>query len=324
MYNEELKTKFIKESITAEARARAAYALFNSTEPYEKEWGADICTRNKDELAPVLGELVGFRKNSQTLRLYILSNYAKWCIDNKVDGACDALMNPEVDNNAKFKRQMVANPIHLQRWLDVLYSKESLETVDCVHRCYCWLAYIGLREEEILDITSDDVDLIDRVVRFRGREYQFYNESFTSFKQCVMLTSFRYVHPLITVDVYKSRASGNKLLRGVKPIKNISYLRSEFSRVQGKKEHRRGIKKDDDDLDLRLSYFRIGLSGLFYRQYEAERAGMTANFNAAAEDFIEGKTYHLKKSGNTIEYKQKLVANSYMKDYITWKKVYNI
>lgn len=132
MYNTETKTRFITEFSTNTGRRNAAVSMFNALEHYEVKWDADVCTRSKDELQPVVSEIVGFRANSKKLRLTILKEYVRWCIKQDIPGACDGLLQIEELGLEKLKRQMVANPKHLQRYLNCICDKESEETVDCI------------------------------------------------------------------------------------------------------------------------------------------------------------------------------------------------
>lgn len=326
MYNTEIKTRFITEFSTSTARRHAATVMFNTLEPYEKQWGADFCTRSNEELQPVVSELVGFRASSKKLRLTILKEYVRWCIKNQIDGACDELFSIEELGLDKLKRQMVANPQHLQRYLNCICDAESEETVGCIYRCFYWLAYGGMKEEDVLDVVESEVDLTDMVVRHNGSEYPIYREAIPAFKNCVNLREFRYKHANYAADkvVFKERASGDMLLRGISESKSIKAVRVEMSRRAKNPKFKSLADEGDKSLNLKLSFYRVWLSGLFYRTYEAERAGMPADFLAAAEEFMEGKTYKLDSGRNLIGAKQRQLASDYLEDYNRWKEAYSI
>lgn len=318
------KDFFISECITNAGRRLIATQTFNALEPYEEAWGADVCTRSAEELQPVITELVGFRSSSKKLRLTILREYVRWCIENGVPGACDGLLQIEEVGLEKLKRQMVANPQHLQRYLDCICDKESEGTVDCIYRCFFWLAYGGMNESDVLNVTASDVDLPEMVVRYGDVEYPIYREALGAFKNCVSLTQFRYKHPNYPADklVFKDRAPGDTLLRGISEARSLTALRVEMSRRAKNPKYK--IKSDDDSLNLKLSFYRVWLSGLFYKTYKAERAGIPVDFMAAAGDFMDGKTYHLERSRNLIGAKQRQIASDYLEDYSRWKEAYSI
>lgn len=326
MYNAEVKERFISEFSTSTARRHMATVTFNTLEPYEKQWRSDFCTRSKEEIQPVVDEIVGFRMKSKSTRLSVLKAYVRWCIQNKIEDACSELFLIDEPGLEKLKRQTVANPQHLQRYLNCICDVESEETVGCIYRCYYWLAYGEMKEEDVLDVVASDVDLQDMVVRHGGSEYPIYREAIPAFKNCVNLTQFRYKHSNYSSDkiVFKERASGNMLLRGISETKSIKAIRVDMSRRAKNLKFRSAKDMNDSSLDLKLSFYRVWLSGLFYRTYEAERAGMPVDFLAASEQFMEGKTYKLDSGRNLIGAKKRQLANDYLEDYNRWKEAYLI
>lgn len=317
MYNEELKTKFVRGYTNSISTAEVCQTIFNAFEQYEVEWGADLCTRSTEELQPVVDGLVGFRARSKWMRLIILKDYVKWCIGMKVPGACDGMLKIETVGLEKVKHQTVASPLHLQRYLDSICEPESEETTDNIYRCFYWLAYGGVAEEDILSIKCSDVDLNNMVVRYNDTEVPIYREALPSFKNCVKLTQFVYKHPNYDKLVYKDRADGDTLVRGIRSAPSIKAMRVELSR-------RSKAKMDEGKTDLKLSYFRVWISGLFYRMYERERAGMPVDFSAAAAQFMEGKTYKLDRGRNTPEAKKRQLTRDYLEDYERWKLAFAI
>lgn len=317
MYNEELKTKFVRGYTNSISTAEVCQTIFNAFEQYEVEWGADLCTRNTEELQPVVDGLVGFRARSKWMRLIILKDYVKWCIGMKVPGACDGMLKIETVGLEKVKHQTVASPLHLQRYLDSICEPESEETTDNIYRCFYWLAYGGVAEEDILSIKCSDVDLNNMVVRYNDTEVPIYREALPAFKNCVKLTQFVYKHPNYDKLVYKDRADGDTLVRGIRSAPSIKAMRVELSR-------RSKAKMDEGKTDLKLSYFRVWISGLFYRMYERERAGMPVDFSAAAAQFMEGKTYKLDRGRNTPEAKKRQLTRDYLEDYERWKLAFAI
>lgn len=317
MYNEELKTKFVRGYTNSISTAEVCQTIFNAFEQYEVEWGADLCTRSTEELQPVVDGLVGFRARSKWMRLIILKDYVKWCIGMKVPGACDGMLKIETVGLEKVKHQTVASPLHLQRYLDSICEPESEETTDNIYRCFYWLAYGGVAEEDILSIKCSDVDLNNMVVRYNDTEVPIYREALPAFKNCVNLTQFVYKHPNYDKLVYKDRADGDTLVRGIRSAPSIKAMRVELSR-------RSKAKMDEGKTDLKLSYFRVWISGLFYRMYERERAGMPVDFSAAAAQFMEGKTYKLDRGRNTPEAKKRQLTRDYLEDYERWKLAFAI
>ena len=317
MYNEELKTKFVRAYTNSINTAEVCQIVFNAFEKYENAWDADLCTKSAQELQPVVENLVGLRTKSKCIRITILREYVKWCIKTQVPGACDGMLKIEVMGLDKVRHQTVASPLHLQRYLDSICEPEKEETTDNIYRCFYWLAYGGVDEEDILDIKCSDVDLSDMVVRYNGTEVPIYREALPAFKNCVNLKQFVYKHPNYDKVVYKDRADGDTLVRGIRSAPSVKAMRVELSR-------RSKAKIDEGKTDLRLSYFRVWLSGLFYRMYERERAGIPVDFSDTASQFMEGKTYKLDSGRNTPEAKKRQVTKEYLEDYERWKLAFAI
>lgn len=319
MYNEELKIRFIQEYTQSLSRAETCQQAFNAMEPYEEKWGADFCTRSTAELEPVIEQLVGFRVRSRWQRIIIFQKYVKWCIANHVAGVCDGMLHIETVGLGKVRTQMVANPLQLQRYLDVICEPESEQTTDNIYRCFYWMAYSGMSEEAILNVKCSDVDFENMVIHSGDEEYVIYREALPAFKNAATLTEFVYKHPNYPPDkrVIRNRAPGNILIRGIRSTTTAPALRVELSRRSKK-------FLEDGSTDKQLSYYRVFLSGLFFRMQQREIAGIPVDFSGEASKFMEGKTYKLDTGRNTPEAKKRAVVNDYVQDYERWKAAFNL
>lgn len=316
MYNTELKDRFTKQYTTKKSVREACLSVFEAVEKYERQWGADLCTQDVQSLEEMLNDLLGMRTSSKHLRLSILRDYVRWCISEGVPGATNGMLHARSDGIEKMKRQTVRNPRHLQLYLDSICDPEEMETVDNTIRCFYWLAYSGMDENDILKVTSLDVDLRHMEIQFGGESFPIYREALPALQNCMELTQFQYVHPNYGADkvVYKDRAQGDELLRGLRGAPSLTGLRAALSRKHKQIEQRGG-----DTLGLRLSYSRVWISGIFYRAYENEMAGIDPDFMDTAERHMAGKEYHLESGRNTIDAKQRAIARDYRKDYDRWK-----
>lgn len=314
MYNAELKSRFAKEYTESISVREACFSAFTAFEKYEEQWGADLCTQPTEVLQPVVDKLLGLRSKSIQLRLTIYQEYVKWCIKNEVPGACDGMMRVDSSGLNKMRKQTVKNPRHLQRYLDEICDAESDETTDNTLRCYYWLAYAGMDEQDIFQVSAKDVDLSSMVVRFNNAEYPIYREAIQAIKNCMNLTQFLYKHPNYAADkiVYRDRADGDMLIRGIRSTPSISSMRAELSR-------RSRDRIQNGKTELQLSYYRVWISGIFYRMYESELAGAEPDFFSLVERLTEGKTYKLDSGRNTVGAKQRKLAWEYMTDYKRWK-----
>ncbi len=319
MYNEELKTRFIREYTQSLSRAEACKQAFNAIQPYEENWGDDLCTRSTEELAPVIEQLVGYRVRSRWQRIIIFQKYVKWCLANHVKDACDGMLHIDSVGLSKVRTQMVSNPTQLQMYLDAICEPESEQTTDNIYRCFYWMAYSGMEEGAILKAKCSDVDFNNMVIHSGDEEFEIYREAIPAFKNAATLTEFVYKHPNYPPDkkVIRNRAPGNTLIRGIRSATSAVALRVELSR-RSKKAIEHGCT------DKQLSYYRVWLSGLFYRMYQREVAGIPVDFSGEASKFMEGKTYKLDTGRNTPEAKKRAVVNDYVQDYERWKVAFQM
>ena len=211
---------------------------------------------------------------------------------------------------------MVASPLHLQMYLDQVFDKESQETIDNIYRCYYWMAYGGISEEDTLFINRSDVDLELMLIRYNNTSVPIYREALPAFRNAMQLSSFVYLHPNYTKTIRRDRVPGEELMRGIKATTKTMTIRSSLSRRSAD-----AIKAGKTE--QQLSFYRVWLSGLFYRIYERERAGVPVDFSEAAVNFMEGKTYVL-CGREKIEHKQNRIERDYMEDYQRWKLAFSI
>lgn len=316
MYNEEQKKRFIRDYTGSLSTANVAATIFNETEKYEESWGTDLCTKGVEELQPVVNEITGLRNKSQWMSLTILKEYVKWCLAMKVPGACDGMLRIEAVGLDKIKKQMVASPLHLQRYLDDIFDKEFEETIDNLYRCYFWMAYGGIDEEDTILVKTEDVDLSQMLIRYKTTSVPIYREAIPAFKNAVTLTNFLYKHPNYTKPIRRDRVPGDTIMRGLKATTKTFTMRTTISK--------RNISAIEDGLtELQLSFYRVRMSGLFYRTYEMERAGIPVTFSEAALRVMDGKTYAL-SGREKIIHKQNRIERDYFDDYQRWKLAFSI
>lgn len=316
MYNEEMKSRFIREYTGSLNTANVATTIFNAMEEYEKSWNADLCTRSSEELQPVITEITGLRSKSKWMALTILKEYVKWCIAMQVPGACDGMLQIQTVGLDKVKHQMVSSPLHLQKFLDDVFDPESEETLDNIYRCYFWMAFGGIDEEDTILIQNEQVDFGQMVIYYKTTNIPIYREALPAFRNAVSLSSFLYKHPNYSKPVRRDRVPGDTLMRGIRATTKTFTMRTTLSK--------RNIKAIEDGLtDLQLSFYRVRMSGLFYRVYEMERAGIPTSFSEAALRVMDGKTYTL-HGREKLEHRQNKIERSYLEDYQRWKLAFSI
>lgn len=191
----------------------------------------------------------------------------------------------------KVRKQMVTSPLHLQRYLNEVFDPEGDETIDNLYRCYYWMAFSGIREEDTLSITASDVDFMDMSIRYGENCVPLYRESLPAFHNAVELPGFLYKHPNYAKEIRRDRVPGDTIMRGVRATTKTMSIRSMLS-------HRSAAALQDGKTKQQLSFYRVWMSGLFYRMYERERAGIPVDFSDAAVDFMSGG-HMLSKAGSS-------------------------
>ena len=312
MYNGKQKNKFIQQYSSNKSTERLCVKFFDSTQPYEEELNADICTLESEQIQSILDHTAtGVRAGSRLAKIVILRDYIRWCMENNYPNVNHNVNNITTNGVEKVRRRTVANPKALQMYLDEVFDSESNMTTDNIYRCYFWLAYAGMSEEDIFKVKISDVDFRRMAVRYdrRNTEVPIYPEALEAFHNCVELDYFKYQHPGYSEIITKPRVAGDTLIRGtVRQIALLS-MRSVLSKR---------TKSVEDEVNKRLSYFGAWISGVFYRAREYETAGLVPIFDDVVEQRMEGKDYKL-SDGRTIDSKKREYAKQYMNDYRLWK-----
>ncbi len=320
MYNPELKNAFLN---VQTARVNTYVHLFEATAKYEESLQADICTLSATELEPILEDIIGVRDSSKTLRLANLKTYIKWCLNNNVDKACGDILQIKSVGSSKMSKTLASSPLHFQKYLNALFDAEDTMTIDLTYRCYLWLAYIGMDEDEILMAKSSDVDVENMVIYLFDSDNEIkealpiYREALRTIKLCATLNNFMYVLPHYTTP--RKRIEGNLLLRGWKAMPSAQTIRTVIS-------HRVNDAIKSKRTELSISCYRAYLSGIFYRVYEQECLNVVTSLKDVFRE-IAYKDVIKKESGemppSEIESRIRRRINGYITDYNRWKEVYH-
>ena len=311
MFNEEIKRQFIDYYAKTDYSKNKIWYMFKAFEPYERAWGTDLSEVSAEKLQTPVNNILGIRKVSKRTDIIVLQEYAKWCIKKGIKTATLNILSVDKEGLEKVKRQTVSSPLHLQKFMDDVFESENKETVDIVYRCYLWLAYGGMPENQTGFVKTTDINFNDLIISYDKYEIPIYQYAIPVFKKAVMLNDFAYFHPNYSDSIRRDRIPGNLLLRGVRGQSKSNSMREYVSRRIGKVEK-------EGDTQHRLSYRRIWLSGMFYRTLEMERAGYThTNFvNIILQENKGGN--HLSNS----RLNRKL--NDIKDDYRRWKNAYLI
>lgn len=316
MYNESQKTKFLDSGVVAPGSRNLAISLFSSCEKYEVQWGADICTRTKEELQPVMNMIFGMKVQSIGSRYSILQRYARWCIDTGVPGARSDIFDVKPNLVDIVAIRTVPNPIALQRALNLVFAPEEQQTTDNVNRLFFWLAFSGIMLQESYNVTSDEVDLINGLINHKGKTFQIYREAIPALLNCINLEEFRVIGRVRQVI----RVKGNNLLR----TSSERDMAAKFPRsVLYESSCKLSEASARNDTIPRISYDRVWVSGVFYREYEREMAGFPVSFRDVVKYQMESTKYseRMMIPTNQSSIKSKLLKG-YREDYENWKRAF--
>lgn len=172
----------------------------------------------------------------------------------KVPDACDGMLNIEAAGLAKVRRQMVSSPLHLQRILDEVFDKESEETIDVTYRCYYWMAFGGIKEDDTLLVRASDIDFANMEIVYQDTHVPLYREALPAFHKAAELNSFCYKNPNYSRTITRDRVSGDTLMRGIRAVKKTATLRSILSKKSAK-------AIEDGLTQQQLSFYRVWMSG---------------------------------------------------------------
>lgn len=318
MYNEDQKLDFIMHKYRLDSSsARLAVATFETCAPFENEWGADICTKSAKDIEPVANKLVGMRSQSKWPRFNILKSYVQWCKAIDVPDVCDGIFHVKFDELSKLRIQMVRNPAHLQKYLDEIFEPECEDTVDNTYRCYYWMAYGGIDEEDVLKITVSDIDFNEKIIKYRDTAIEIYRQAWPAFDRAIHLTEFQWRGRTDKdgKNLTRKRAEGNVVVRGISGSPDKNVMRATLSR-------RAKQCAEAGTTDMRLSYARVWMSGLFYRMYQEELATGIVDFSDVARQVVNSKPHDLEADKETIEAKRRRVQKNYVNDYQRWKAAF--
>lgn len=309
MYNEELKLKFINELDGKSPSIIRATRLFNLSEPFEINWGRDICTIPESELGEALEAMTSARLGTQSVDMSILRKYARWCMMNEVDGACDGLMKMQDIGYEKLRSTMVDSPEQLQRYLDVAFSPVTDCRQDNLCRGLYWMAFMGFDEETASKISTEHVDLKNAFIRYDDRYYPIYDDAITVIRFLCSANSF--ICDYVRYESVVERASGTQLLRGTHAGSGVN-----TKSIERMATRRIFDANKSSDSKISLRYKSIFYSGIFYRMYQDERAGCLKNPDIYLKSYFQ----------NLDDLHQRRVARKSVElatDYQRWKTAFN-
>lgn len=318
MYNEEIKEAFLSSYTKSHSQEVAARWTFKACEPFESAWGSDLCTRSVEELTDMSEQIIGVRSPGKWTRVNILRAYVRWCLKKKVPGATDAMLRVECDGTESFRKQMLRSPEALEEWLNKMLKPVSEGTPDIIFRCFYWLAWHGVQQDDVISITADNIDLNRKILYYHDRQIELCRQSWDAIEAAVKMTGFN-VHNgnyrLTTYD-YMPRVDHPSILRSVKSEPVYSSITIMLTRRERRYEKESGEKLP------RYSYYNVWLSGAFYMAYMTECKEHYVDFGDLAAEFMRGKEYSFNDDIAARRRKRTQVSGDYARDYEKWKSVF--
>ncbi len=300
LYDQSRKSAFLQ-TLDTDTSYDAAVRLFAASCPYEEAQQQDLADFSDDDTASLLGEIGGSKSRSKESMVTILNRYRHWCGRGKI-----ALSDVKLELG--IRREMVSSPKHLQLILDERFGPLSQYGVDCIYRAALWLALSGLKMEAALALPSTALDFETMTVHVEDKSYEMYRESLQTLRQLRDMDHFIYYHP--AYQAKKTRAPGPCLLRGVTgKVMDARSLRREL---------REALSKDHDG----MTYEKIRTSGVFYRLFELERAGVgTQMIHAVLGEEADRITREKTSSKGEGAWRSAQIR-AMSRDYAAWKKAF--
>lgn len=318
MYNQILKSQFLRERYGDCLRQKQeAERLFEKTQPYEEAAQADLCAMTVDQLQKTIDETFFMKRHSHIGQRSAVGEYMEWCLAHKVEGATDNYQRLEAVGLNKIRYRMVSGPLQMQVFLDSVFDAEAEETTDVIYRCYYWLAFCGVDEFDVPNIKVSDVDLQKRVIRYRDMNLEIYREAMPAFEKAVTLSEMRYKNARYTEPIWRKRVDGDTLMRGVRAASDVFTVRKYIGQ-------RLSAAQAAGEASQRINYSGAKLSGMFYRVYERERAGVPVGFSELAVTEVLKKNpsadFRTRSARQSVNAKER----EYLDDYRRWKLAFTV
>lgn len=193
---------------------------------------------------------------------------------------------------ASVRQSFVANPEHLKETLDVVFGDAEANQSAYLYRSMFWLAFMGFEMRDVVELRTSHVDWeIARIYYRRSNNQLVWGtippEALPDLRNAAELETLA-VSGESFERVYK-RAAGDWLVRGmrsfdfkddsecesyikhsIRPILARSFREAETSLIER-------IGMVPEWCAIRLTFDRTIKSGVFYRFFERERAGLSTN-----------------------------------------------
>lgn len=280
MFNQALKESFINQYKDSASSVKTYTFIMDYIGRFEDEYKCDLYQMNDEQAQAVIDGYGSGRSSTTSHFLLVLRLYIKWCKSQGIQNVTESFDRIVSASISSFRNKMVGSPAELAAFFNNLFeSTPEDKQVDCTYRCLWWLAFMGVDEETAVSYTVDDINLEDMTIPYKGAMLEIPREAYTAFRNCARMDSFMYSHPLyLDGPRLRPRVPGNLLLRGLKGELTAPKLRSAITSIQyGRRDA--GLKK--------LTHSLVMRSGILYRTYEQERAGIKPDFSDIVKESLD-------------------------------------
>lgn len=319
MYNEDVKKRFVEDYSSTKSSQAACVRLFNATEPFEQEWNADICTRSTEEIQTMLDHISSLTADSRYAQVAILKKYGKWCLACRIPKASSDILevNHFLGGLEIIRREMVANPVQLQEFLDRVFDPEVSESYDNIYRVYYWLHFMGVPKDKVMNIDKSLLDLNSLTLSIDNKKYEIYLESVPAFRNVAELTYFTYNR--------NGSLSPNRRIDGSNIMRGIRGVSSEKTIVTRMAARVRSATAEENGSQLRdLNCLRARQSGIFFRMLQRETRGFSVDFTEVAIDGMRENKCADEAHRSTYEKSLYRYVWRYKTEYERWKLAFSL
>jgi len=311
MYNEERKLQFIQEE-KAESTHETAKSIFNKFERTEELEDMDLCEFPYEVLQNVIdSKFAVYTKTSADSMIAVVKSYITWCKRKgyPVSDAINNIVTFDPSRKKSLKPLMVGSPEELRDLLDKAFDLPDEGTNDSIYRCFLWMAYSGLKNNEAIEVKSKDVDLLAMEIHYNGKHYPIYRQAVKDFKIARDSDKFRYKHPNYdeSISIYKDRVESEYLLRSPKSAKP-----TVNTAMWGVRDH--ALKAN-----IEIRYSSIFMSGIYYRAFETDCRGMGT---PSLGGYIREQILKLEEKDTYSPLREARIKRDVEKGYQAWKNLF--
>lgn len=329
MYNEERKRAFLEAKGLSANSAGIMLSMFERIAEHERACGCDFSEMSEVQMSKAVSDVSGLSRKTIYAAESTLRDYVRWCAS---EGYVENIKREiKADVTDRVMKSMVCSPADLLRTLDVVFPEPEINGIHYIYRAYLWLAFSGLEEKEAIRV--EPRNLCFERMKILGvcgnfSEYEISREAVHDLQMASSMVQICENRGKRNVSlIWKERASGNQILRGKATEKTLEESLVSSIRPIVSRAFARAAKTAADGIRVNLSYRRAYMSGIFYREYMNELAGLRPNFSKYAYiDFYNRnqKDGYKLKGNYTEEHVISILRRSYEEDYLRWKNAFGL